>query len=46
NVIQLDLMKYIREATSNNYYIVLLSDLNADIDNPKLHSQDKIFSPC
>ncbi|CAI2202135.1 5011_t:CDS:1, partial [Funneliformis geosporum] len=45
NVIQLDLIKYIREATSNNYLIVLLGNFNADMDNPKLHSQDKnLFS--
>jgi hypothetical protein len=38
-------MKYIRDAYSNNYHLVLLEDFNADMDNPKLHSQDKyLFS--
>ena len=41
--IHTNLMKYLRDAYSNNYHLVLLGDLNADMDNPKLHSQDKRF---
>ena len=37
------MLKYIRDASSDNYHIVLLGDFNADLDNPRLSKADKRF---
>ena len=41
---QFEVLKYIRDASSDNYHIVLLGDFNADLDNPRLSKADKRFS--